>query len=400
MSIPGLETSCLVNIFDTFESGLILIDGDYRILHWNSWVSKESGVALEDAKGACFDDVFPNSAESSLRQDIVHAIESREIISIGITTKLQCFSFDDQADSSTILNRSVKVHPHELRENVWGAVIQITDNMEFDLLEARATLAAQFEERTREISTARERAERSDLAKSHVLANLSHEFRTPLNAIIGFSDLMQTKAFGPLGHDFYSDYAENIHASSIHLLHLIEQVLDVSRIESGAQSVEEININVEQALRNCGTMLAMQADQTNVSMTIEIPEKIPMVIADPTKFQQIFINLIGNAIKYNKADGDVRIYAKTTPEKELIIYIEDTGDGISEADLPGILQKFGRGSSSYLGGQEGLGLGLTIVQSLAEESSATFLLTSEIGVGTTATVTFPDEKLIWPPDAT
>ena len=394
-----IKAAYLAGLLDKLKSGMILIDSNYRIVYWNEWVSLATKLDLDDVTGARFDQVFPSNAQHSFLKKISNVIDTRTTISAGIDEIFQIFSFNAQTDSSDILNRNVTIYPQEMGDQNWGAAIKITNSGEFDLLEARATLSAQVEERTRELTRAKEEAERSDLAKTQVLANLSHEFRTPLNAIIGFSDLMQTTAFGPLGHDFYKDYAENIYASSTHLLHLIEQVLDVSRIESGAQSTEETNINVEQALRNCCTMLAVQADLENISMTVDIPEHTPMVIADPTKFQQIFINLITNAIKYNQKGGEVRVRAESIPGEKLIVRIEDTGAGIAEDELPNILQKFGRGSSSYLGGQDGLGLGLTIVQSLASESSANFQLKSEINVGTTAEITFPSEKLIWPPSA-
>jgi signal transduction histidine kinase len=392
-----IKSAYLAGLLDKLRAGMILIDSDCCIVYWNQWVSQATNLDLADVKGAPFDQIFTSDPQRTFLNKISDVIKTQATVSAGIDEIFQIFSFNAQTDSSQILNRSVTIYPQKLGENEWGAVIKITDSGEFDLLEARATLSAQVEERTRELTRAKEEAERSDLAKTQVLANLSHEFRTPLNAIIGFSDLMQTTAFGPLGHDFYKDYAENIYASSTHLLHLIEQVLDVSRIESGAQTTEETNINIEQALRNCCTMMAMQADLENISMVVDIPENAPMVIADPTKFQQIFINLITNAIKYNHKGGKVCILAELIPDEQLVVRIEDTGVGIAAEEIPNILQKFGRGSSSYLGGQDGLGLGLTIVQSLAAESSATFNLKSEINVGTTAEITFPSEKLIWPP---
>jgi signal transduction histidine kinase len=394
-----IESAYLSGLLDKLNAGMILVDHDCRIVYWNHWVSQATKLELADVKGAPFDEIFAYDAQSTFLNKLSNAIETQATIPAGIDGIFQIFSFNTQTDSSDILNRAVTIIPQKLGDQDWGAVIKITNSGEFDLLEARATLSAQVEERTRELTRAKEEAERSDLAKTQVLANLSHEFRTPLNAIIGFSDLMQTRAFGPLGHDFYKDYAESIYASGTHLLHLIEQVLDVSRIESGAQSAEETNINVEQALRNCCTMLAMQADLEDISMSVDIPENAPMVIAEPTKFQQIFINLITNAIKYNRKGGAVRVCAESTSGEQFVVRIEDTGLGIDEDELPNILQKFGRGSSSYLGGQAGLGLGLTIVQSLAAESSAEFHLKSKINVGTTAEITFPSEKLIWPPDA-
>lgn len=315
-------------------------------------------------------------------------------IAVGEPWETEAF---DAAGIATPVEVTLSAMVVENRQKIICILQDITRRKEAEaaVIQAQAELETKVEERTRELSEAKDIAERTDRAKTQVLANMSHEFRTPLNAIIGFSEMMESEVFGDLGHDNYRDYAASINSSGAHLLNLIEQALDVSQIESGVQTIQETKFNVDHAVRACCSMLAMQAEERNVSLSLDIPPETPTIIGDQTRFQQIFVNLIGNAIKYNKQDGDVRVTAVSLPGESLTIRVEDTGVGISSEELPEVLKKFGRASDSYVRAQEGLGLGLTIVQLQAEISEWDFQLESEAGVGTSIEITIPPEKLIF-----
>lgn len=263
------------------------------------------------------------------------------------------------------------------------------DTLHRNLHEANAVLEA----RAAELSRALRLAEQASQAKSEFLATMSHELRTPLNAIIGFSEMMKHEMFGPLGNGKYADYATDINESGTHLLDLVSDILDISRVESGTDTLHEEEVGVENVARQVLDTMRLKADRAGVACRIEAPAGLPPVRADERKIRQIVANLVGNAIKFNVPGGTVAVRLGHDADG-FSIAVSDTGIGIARDDLPRALSRFGQVEGHLSRTYDGLGLGLSIVQSLTGQHDGRFAIESEPGLGTTVTVTLPPDRCL------
>ncbi len=204
---------------------------------------------------------------------------------------------------------------------------------------------------------------------------------------------MKSEAFGSLGHENYKEYAGDVHSAGEHLLKVINDILDVAKIEAGQIELKERDVRIENVVTASFRMLSVRADQAGVTLSKEIPEDFPTICADETRIKQVVVNLVSNAVKFTEAGGNVCFRAKIQPDGDLAIQVIDTGIGIAEEDLQRVLSRFGQVQSSYDRTNEGTGLGLTLVQLIAKLHGGSFDLESVLGVGTTCTVTFPQERV-------
>lgn len=263
------------------------------------------------------------------------------------------------------------------------------DALHGNLLEANDDLEA----RAADLSRALLLAEQASQAKSEFLATMSHELRTPLNAIIGFSETMKLEVFGPLGHRKYADYARDINQSGIHLLDLVSDILDISRVESGTDTLSEQEFRVEEVARQVLAATAVQARKAGVACSLVAPPALPALFADERKIRQIVTNLVSNAIKFNADGGTVTVTLDSGPSG-FVISVADTGIGIAPEDIPKALARFGQLEDQFSRKYEGLGLGLPIVQALTAQHGGSFHIESEPGVGTTVTITLPASRCL------
>lgn len=286
-------------------------------------------------------------------------------------------------------------HDRILRDaRLLGAVIIL-----LFLILAGASLLAQIQaQRLREAGRALDRsrleAERASRAKSDFVAHMSHEFRTPLNAIIGFSEAIQAEIFGPVGHPRYREYCGDVVTAGRHLHGLIDAILDLSRIESGKTETEPAEIEPLGLAHICLDLVRPQANKKNIQLILAAEANLPKLTADPRHLRQILINLLSNAVKFTPDNGRVELaitLGQTTETNEafLAFSVTDNGVGISAEDLERVQRPFGRVRRSKGQAQDGTGLGLSISRSLAEANGAGFHLASEKGVGTTAVIRFP-----------
>jgi len=255
-------------------------------------------------------------------------------------------------------------------------------------------LIAELEQAKSNSDEARRRAEEASLAKSRFLATMSHELRTPLNAILGFSEVMKTELFGPHQVEAYRDYSKDIHASGQHLLMLINEILDLSRVEAGRYELKEEAVFLAGVIEDCRHLLTLRAKQRGVTMSEIIEPNMPRLWADERATRQIALNLLTNAIKFTPRGGQVTVKAGWTMAGGQYFSVKDTGPGIPEEEIPVIMSSFGRGSMAQKNADEGTGLGLPIVKGLVELHGGTFTLRSKLREGTEVIVVFPPERVM------
>jgi two-component system, cell cycle sensor histidine kinase PleC len=264
-------------------------------------------------------------------------------------------------------------------------------------LEARAekeSLIAELEQSKSISDEARRRAEAANIAKSRFLAQMSHELRTPLNAILGFSEVMKAEIFGPHAVRTYRDYAEDIHSSGVHLLNLINEILDLSRIEAGRYELNEEAVSLARVVEDCHHLLKLRAGNRGINIHEMFEPDMPRLWADERAVRQICLNLLSNAIKFTPQGGEIWLKAGWTASGGQYMSVKDTGPGIPEEEIPIVLASFGQGSNSIKSAEQGAGLGLPIAKNLIDLHGGTFSLKSKLRIGTEVIVTFPPERVM------
>lgn len=265
------------------------------------------------------------------------------------------------------------------------------------MLEFRAekdALIAELEKEKTISDEARRRAEGANVAKSRFLATMSHELRTPLNAILGFSEVMMAEILGPMQNKTYKDYASNIHDSGRHLLQLINEILDLSRIEAGRYELHEEPARLTDIVEDCHRLLKLRAESKGLRLVLDFEQRLPQIWVDERAIRQICLNLLSNALKFTPKGGTITIRLATTQEGGQLLSVRDTGPGIPKDEIPKVLQAFGQGSLAHQTAEGGTGLGLPIVQNLVELHGGVFELLSELRKGTEARVTLPRQRVL------
>ena len=265
-----------------------------------------------------------------------------------------------------------------------------------ELEEAQAVLKEQSEELTRladDLQTARDEAENAKRAKSTFLASMSHELRTPLNAVIGFSEIMKNESLGAMGNDEYRAYSKDIHSSGLHLLSLINNVLDLSKVDAGKVDLVEEEFNPTSVVRSCLSMLRVQAKKEGVELITDISRDILSIRADRRMLKQILINVLSNAVKFTPEGGTVTVKAWSGLDSGHVFQVVDTGIGVAIEDIPRILQPFTQAENPLTRRHEGTGLGLPLAKNLVELHGGYLDFQSEVGSGSTVTVRFPKERI-------
>jgi two-component system cell cycle sensor histidine kinase PleC len=264
-------------------------------------------------------------------------------------------------------------------------------------LEARAEkdmLIAELEQSKANSDEARNRAEAANISKSRFLAQMSHELRTPLNAILGFSEVMKGEIFGPHAIPAYKDYSNDIHTSGQHLLGLINEILDLSRIEAGRYELNEEAVPLALVVEDCHHLLNLRAKNRGITIHEIFEQDLPRVWADERAVRQICLNLLSNSIKFTPQGGEIWIKVGWTASGGQYVSVKDSGPGIPEEEIPIVLASFGQGSNSIKSAEQGAGLGLPIAKSLVDLHGGTFTLKSKLRVGTEVIVTIPPERVM------
>jgi two-component system, cell cycle sensor histidine kinase PleC len=240
----------------------------------------------------------------------------------------------------------------------------------------------------------KKKAEDANHAKSSFLANMSHELRTPLNAILGFSEILERELFGPLANHTYKDYAGDIHNSGQYLLSLINDILDISRIEAGRRDIREEPVHMIEPLQHAQHLLELNAVKKQIKIELDVPAGLAKVWGDARAINQIAINLVANSIKFSPQGAKVWLSANRTAAGEMQMIVKDNGPGIPAHEIENALSAFARGSLATKKAVDGAGLGLAIVKGIMDLHGGRVAIKSEAGNGTEIICTFPSSRLL------
>ena len=254
----------------------------------------------------------------------------------------------------------------------------------------------ELEQTTFELKRALQLADDANKAKTMFLANMSHELRTPLNAIIGFSELLIHQGFGELGDPHYRDYAQDINDSGQHLLGLINDVLDISKLDAVAVETYQEPANIPDVLHKTVQTMRPQAERAGVTLVEAFDTSLPMMRTDERRLRQVLLNLLSNGVKFTAKGGKISVSAYRQGGG-IAISVADTGIGIAPEDIPKAMENFGQVQSGWSRTYEGTGIGLPLSKRLVELMGGTFVLESQVGVGTTIIISFPAERLLQSP---
>jgi signal transduction histidine kinase len=369
------EKSTLLNAtLQTMQQGLVVYDSDLHLRVWNEKIYD------------IFSDLVPGR----------HRVGDSAALSMHILAAKGGYGPGDPERLVAAKMKELREAPPPLEEVMLG---------DGRVIERRLTrmpdggLLATYLDITRrkrfeaDLRRAKEEAELASRTKSEFLANMSHELRTPLNAVIGFADIMQSEVFGPLGDPHYNEYAADIRDSGQHLLNLINDLLDVSKIEFGKVELVEETVDLAYILDSCMRLMRDRADQAALELTAHTPPNLPRLYADGRRLKQILLNLMSNAVKFTPSGGQVTVRVILPREGGLKIAVSDTGIGIAKHDLAKAMQPFGQIDSRLTRKYQGTGLGLPLTKSMIELHGGSLQLESVAGRGTTATLWLPPSRL-------
>jgi two-component system cell cycle sensor histidine kinase PleC len=251
-------------------------------------------------------------------------------------------------------------------------------------------MAKELERARDEALRERAEAENANRSKTAFLANMSHELRTPLNAILGFSEIISQECLGPVGSPRYREYAGDIHSSGTHLLSLINDLLDVAKIESGRMEISPNLLRARHCLESALKFVSVRARERKQILTIDVDSTAELLYADERALRQIVINLVSNAVKFTPEGGQIEVRARSNPDGEFVLSVSDNGAGIAKEKIQTVFEPFSQINNQFDRSSGGTGLGLALVRGLVELHGGRAWLESVEGEGTSAYVVFPN----------
>lgn len=361
-------------ILDIATDGVVVIARDGRIQSLNRSAEALFGYAAADTIGRPFTDLFaPDSARLAL--DYLNRLS--------------------QSPLNAVMNGG-----HEMTGRVrqggeltlFVTLGRIADDTDKYAVVCRDITA--WKKAESDLVAAKQEAERASSAKSEFLAKISHEIRTPLNSIIGFSEVMLSERFGPIGNDRYRDYLKDIHESGGHVVALVNDLLDLSKIEAGKLDMTFVNVDLNDLVQSSVAAMQPQANRERIIIRISLAPGLRPVVADARTVRQIVFNLLSNAIKFTGAGGQVIVSTAQSGGGEVMLRVRDTGIGMTDKDLAIAMEPFRQLPNASKWGSGGSGLGLPLTKALAEANRARFTISSKVNDGTLVEVAFPPTRVL------
>lgn len=378
-ALQGQLSDDMVAIIEALQEGFALFDRDDRLVHCNTKY-REIFPSISELiqPGVPFEDLI--RAAASRGQNVEALVDTEDWVRQRLRSH--------RTDGSTFEHRFTDGH--------W-VLVKERQTAEGQTLSTYVDIT-RLKHREEELIQARTSAESASRIKSEFLAKVSHELRTPLNAIIGFSEIMVAELMGPMGSEHYRDYAKDIHFSGEHLLNIVNDLLDLSKVEAGKLELREDDVALEDLFSNCERFFVDRAAAANIALTVSVPPSPVVVRCDHVRTKQILINLLSNALKFTPEGGEVKLGADLEADGGLLIAVSDSGVGMSKDDLKVALEPFQQVDNSLGREHEGTGLGLPLTKSLVELHGGYMSIGSKPNEGTTVTIGLPSERVSAAPE--
>ncbi len=363
----------LSTIIDTATDGVVLINGDGTIRSISRPAEALFGFDNADAAGQAFVELFAIESQRAVQDYLAGLAEN------GV---------------ASVLNDGREVIGREARGRFLPLFMTIGRLPEDGGYCAVLRDITQWKRAEEDLTQARAQAERTSSQKTEFLARVSHEIRTPLNAIIGFSELMVDEKFGPISNERYRDYLRDINRSGNHVLDLVNDLLDISKIEAGQQEMNYEAVSLNEALGEAVAIVQPQANRDRVIIRSSMASRLPEVVADLRSIRQIALNLLSNAIRYTPAGGQVIVSTSYEPSGNVMVKVRDTGVGMATAEIEQALKPFKQINALKRPRGDGTGLGLPLTKAMVEANRARFAISSTPGEGTLVEITFPSTRVL------
>jgi PAS domain S-box-containing protein len=379
MRIEELQESreTLINVIDTVPAMICATDAAGRCVFVNNYQSEFFGIDPSQATGRSMTELFGEDYAQRHRE-----LDAQVFTSGLIQSGFEEVTADTEGRDRVFLTTKAPLYKQS------GEIVNVV-SVSLDITGRKQTEYA--------LARARDDAEQANRSKSEFLANTSHELRTPLNAIIGFAEMMKLELLGPIGNPRYHEYTGDILASAQHLLQIIDDLLDMARIEAGKMALQEAAIAVPKMLKDVSRLVDGRAGEGQVRLLVSSADDLPRLRADERKLKQVLLNLLSNGIKFTPPGGSVSVVASLNPVGGLRFVVSDTGVGMADQDIPTAKARFGRVHKSALLSHPGTGLGLSLAIELTRLHGGTLEIRSAIGAGTSVTVDLPADRCVKQP---
>ncbi len=364
------ESRELKSVFDAATDGIVTLDIEGRIVGANARAADLFGKAAGQLAGLSFGDLLAAQSERAARDYF-----DRIVRATGAPNNV--LDVAAPAGEDRLVPLAMTLAPIG-NDRICGVFRDVTSQK-------------QSEE---ELRNAKREAVRAVSAKAEFLAKISHEIRTPLNAMTGFAEVIMAERFGPIGNERYREYIKDIHAAGTHLVAMLNDLLDLSRIETGHIDLAFANVNLNELTQQCVGIMQPQANRARIIIRTSLTPGLPLVVADERSLRQIVLNLISNSIKFTGPGGQVIVSTVFTDSREAVLRVRDTGAGMSEKDIEAALEPFRQTATSGSWGSGGTGFGLPLTKALAEANRANFSIKSAPNAGTLIEIAFPPSRVV------